>query len=186
MDEVVLKIAGKKHWLWCAVDQTGTVLDVPVQSPRHENTAKRLLRKLLKRQSGWFACWNVGRSRNPNANRYLVAPERAHSGEIAPCGDRLCGRIVWFKRPNDAQGRPQIDSKNTDPALRTRLLLGLTVLRSLHRSGERAWEEGEIYNPDDGTDYKASMSMENNNTLHVRAYLLFPMLGKTETWTRVR
>ena len=28
LDEVVLKIAGAKHWLWRAVDQTGIVLDV--------------------------------------------------------------------------------------------------------------------------------------------------------------
>ena len=34
LDEVVLKIAGKKHWLWRAVDQTGVVLDVLVQSRR--------------------------------------------------------------------------------------------------------------------------------------------------------
>ena len=106
--------------------------------------------------------------------------------EIAPCGDRLCGRIVWFKRPNDAHGRPRANSKNTDRALRTRPLLGLTVLRGLRRSGDTAWEGGEIYNPDDGTDYKASISMDNNDTLHVRAYLLFPLLGKTQIWTRVR
>jgi putative transposase len=31
LDEVVLKIAGMKHWLWRAVDQTGIVLDVLVQ-----------------------------------------------------------------------------------------------------------------------------------------------------------
>ena len=31
LDEVVLKIASVKHWLWRAVDQTGVVLDVLVQ-----------------------------------------------------------------------------------------------------------------------------------------------------------
>src|SRR5437868_7204419 len=46
LDEVVLKIAGVKHWLWRAVDQTGVVLDVLVQRRRD----KRLLRKLLKKQ----------------------------------------------------------------------------------------------------------------------------------------
>ncbi len=50
MDEVVLTIAGVKHWLWRAVDQTGTVLDILVQSRRDTQAAKRLLRKLLKRQ----------------------------------------------------------------------------------------------------------------------------------------
>src|SRR4051794_2527930 len=50
LDEVALKIAGKKHWLWRAVDQDGTVLDILVQSRRDKRAAKRLLRKLLKRQ----------------------------------------------------------------------------------------------------------------------------------------
>ena len=50
LDEVVLKIAGKKHYLWRAVDQHGVVLDVLVQSRRDKKAAKRLLRKLLKRQ----------------------------------------------------------------------------------------------------------------------------------------
>jgi putative transposase len=43
-------IAGVKHWLWRAVDQTGFVLDVLVQSQRDQRAAKRLLRKLRKRQ----------------------------------------------------------------------------------------------------------------------------------------
>src|ERR671912_2346965 len=50
LDEVVIVIAGAKHWLWRAVDQTGIVLDVLVQSRRDKRAAKRLLRKLLKRQ----------------------------------------------------------------------------------------------------------------------------------------
>jgi putative transposase len=50
LDEVVLKIAGKKHWLWRAVDQDGIVLDILVQGRRDKRAAKRLLRKLLKRQ----------------------------------------------------------------------------------------------------------------------------------------
>jgi putative transposase len=50
LDEVVLKIAGVKHWLWRAVDQAGVVLDVLVQRRRNKQAAKRLLRKLLKRQ----------------------------------------------------------------------------------------------------------------------------------------
>jgi putative transposase len=50
LDEVALKIAGQKHWLWRAVDQNGIVLDILVQSRRDKDAAKRLLRKLLKRQ----------------------------------------------------------------------------------------------------------------------------------------
>lgn len=51
LDEVVITIAGKKHWLWRAVDQEGFVLDAHVQSRCDKKAAKRLFRKLLKRQS---------------------------------------------------------------------------------------------------------------------------------------
>src|ERR687883_1048964 len=50
LDEVAINIAGETHWLWRAVDQHGIVLDVLVQSRRDAKAAKRLLRKLLKRQ----------------------------------------------------------------------------------------------------------------------------------------
>src|SRR3712207_1107286 len=50
LDEVAIKIAGVRHWLWRAVDQTGIVLDVLVQRRRDKRAPKRLLRKLLKRQ----------------------------------------------------------------------------------------------------------------------------------------
>ena len=50
MDEVVLTIAGKKHWLWRAVDQNGMVLDILLHTRRDTGAAKRLLCKLMKRQ----------------------------------------------------------------------------------------------------------------------------------------
>jgi putative transposase len=49
LDEMVVTINRRKHWLWRAVDQHGAVLDVLVQSRRDKEAAKRLMRKLLKR-----------------------------------------------------------------------------------------------------------------------------------------
>lgn len=51
LDEVVVAIAGKKHWLWRAVDQEGYVLDEIVQTRRDTKVARRLLRRLLKKQA---------------------------------------------------------------------------------------------------------------------------------------
>jgi putative transposase len=48
MDEVFLRIGGKLHYLWRAVDQDGHVLDILVQSRRNAKAAKRFFRKLLK------------------------------------------------------------------------------------------------------------------------------------------
>jgi hypothetical protein len=48
LDEVFLKINGKTHYLWRAVDQDGNVLDILVQSRRNKHAAKKFFRKLLK------------------------------------------------------------------------------------------------------------------------------------------
>jgi putative transposase len=50
LDEVVVTIGGKQHWLWRAVDQDGYILDEIVQTRRDTEAAKRLLTRLLKKQ----------------------------------------------------------------------------------------------------------------------------------------
>jgi putative transposase len=47
LDEVYIKIDGRNHYLWRAVDQGGVVLDVLVQSRRNKGAAMRFLRRLL-------------------------------------------------------------------------------------------------------------------------------------------
>jgi putative transposase len=51
LDENVISIAGKKNWLWRAVDQDGYVRDEIVQARRNTKAAKRLLTRLLWKQS---------------------------------------------------------------------------------------------------------------------------------------
>lgn len=50
LDEVVVTIGGRKHWLWRAVDQDGYVLDEIIQARRNTKAAKRLLIRLMKKQ----------------------------------------------------------------------------------------------------------------------------------------
>ncbi len=132
-----------------------------------------------------FAATSVGAQSQTPVGVWLHANKRIRVA-IAPCGDRMCGKIVWFRWPNDAQGLPLVDLKNTNPAMRTRPLLGLTVLRGLRSAGDGTWKDGKIYNPDDGLEYQALMSIAGDGTLHVRAYELLTTLGKTQIWTRVR
>ena len=47
MDEMAVRIGGKQHWLWRAVDEHGTTLDVLLQEHRHTDTAERFFRRLL-------------------------------------------------------------------------------------------------------------------------------------------
>jgi putative transposase len=43
LDEVLRKINGQRHWLWCAVDQHGVVLDILVQTRPNQQAAERFL-----------------------------------------------------------------------------------------------------------------------------------------------
>src|SRR5439155_17410225 len=49
LDEMVVRIAGKRMYLWRAVDHEGEVLDLLVQRRRDSRAALRLMRKLLKK-----------------------------------------------------------------------------------------------------------------------------------------
>jgi len=49
IDEVFVKIGGKQHYLWRAVDQDGEVIDVFLQERRNSAAAKRFFKRILKK-----------------------------------------------------------------------------------------------------------------------------------------
>ena len=52
IDEVFIRIDGKQHCLWRAVDQDGEVVDVYLQKRRDSAAAKRFFKRLLKKHKG--------------------------------------------------------------------------------------------------------------------------------------
>jgi uncharacterized protein (DUF2147 family) len=103
--------------------------------------------------------------------------------EVYKCGDEYCGKIAWLKEP-EKDGKPKVDENNPDVKLRSRELLGLTILREFHFDGDDAWKGGKIYDPKSGNDYSAKMTLVDEHTLELRGYVLMPLFGRTETWTR--
>jgi len=104
--------------------------------------------------------------------------------EIAPCQDKLCGRIVWLKKPTDDNGRPQMDLNNPNPALRTRPMLGLLMMAELQPNDDNTYLEGQVYNSDDGKIYDIYLTPEGD-TMEVEGCLM-KFLCDSQTWTRVR
>ena len=49
LDEVFVKIQGKQHYLWRAVDQDGEVVDILLQARRDGKAAKRFFKRFLKK-----------------------------------------------------------------------------------------------------------------------------------------
>lgn len=52
LDEVALTMNKRRYWLWRAVDQDGTVLDMLVQARRDQHAAERFLRRVLDAEGG--------------------------------------------------------------------------------------------------------------------------------------
>jgi putative transposase len=83
LDEVVITIAGRKCWLWRAVDQDGYVLDEIVQNRRNTNSARRLLMRLLRKQGMAPKRMITDKLRSYGAARRQVMPaveHRSHKG----------------------------------------------------------------------------------------------------------
>lgn len=106
--------------------------------------------------------------------------------QIFPIGGKFSGKIVWLKKPNEISGKPETDDKNPDANLAKRPILGLEMLKGFTYSEEGIWEGGTIYDPKTGKTYSCRISMVNNNEMHVRGFVGISLLGRTETWSRVR
>ena len=85
---------------------------------------------------------------------------------VSPCGGGLCGRVVALRKPRDDKGRPRLDKDTPNPALRSRPVIGLTILSNMRANGQGTWS-GTIYNPDDGNTYSSSMQLLGPSTMKV-------------------
>jgi len=108
--------------------------------------------------------------------------DQAHV-RIQPCADRLCGEIVWLKEPLDEQGRPKRDRNNEDEAQRDRPILGLPMLGGFRAAEAGRWEDGRIYNPEDGRTYRAKLHLAEPGRLSVSGCVL--IFCKAQEWRRV-
>jgi uncharacterized protein (DUF2147 family) len=104
--------------------------------------------------------------------------EKKATFEIYKCGDKLCGKIVSLAVPNDPP--------NPDPKLRSRPRLGMVFMQDFSYDDDNKWDNGKIYDPESGKTYSCYMKMESANSMEVKGYIGFSLIGKSQTWTRVK
>jgi uncharacterized protein (DUF2147 family) len=100
-------------------------------------------------------------------------------------GDKgLIGSIAGSPDETGDRQPSDTDVLNPDPALRDRLLLGLTIMDGFTYAGEGKWKNGRIYDPNSGKTYKCKVTLVSESTLELRGYIGISLLGRTETWSR--
>jgi uncharacterized protein (DUF2147 family) len=95
---------------------------------------------------------------------------------ITPCREGLCGRIVGQPNIRDANGRIPLDVNGVPHC-------GLTILRGAP-TGEEGVFRGTITNPDDGKIWHCEFWLGADGQLRLRGYVLLPLLGQTQAWTK--
>src|SRR5713101_2209003 len=87
LDEMVVRIAGRRMYLWRAVDHEGEVLDMLVQRRRDTCAALRLMRKLLRKQGFAPNCWSLTScARIRRRSGSFGWPEQRSGGELTSGG----------------------------------------------------------------------------------------------------
>lgn len=110
--------------------------------------------------------------------------------EVYRCGEKICGKIIWLKRPvytdgNDGYvGTPIIDRKNPDPDLRNRPLIGLQIMQGFSEQGDATWGGGSCYDPKSGKSYQGKIRLAAPDRLELRGFIGIPLFGRTSVWTR--
>ncbi len=108
-----------------------------------------------------------------------VTEDKAAVVEIAPCGQKLCGKIVQFLK-TPPRGVDQRDIHNPDKSQRSRKLMGLPVLTGFTQDGDE-WR-GEIYDPKSGKTYRSLLQRKSAGQLQVKGCI--GPFCKTQSWTR--
>jgi uncharacterized protein (DUF2147 family) len=129
------------------------------------------------------------------------APREARAEERRLSADAILGE--WWTENRDGRIRfvkhddgtyrgvvtwgaePRKDQLNKDPKLRARPIVGMVLIWHLVYDDE-GYEQGSIYNPEDGETYRVKAWLTSQGSLKLRGYLGISLLGRTQTWTRYR
>jgi uncharacterized protein (DUF2147 family) len=88
------------------------------------------------------------------------------------------GILTWSKKP-------RADIENDNPKLRTRSIIGIVLMWNLrYEDGE--YENGYVYNPEDGNTYRVDIEVLGPRTLRVHGHIGISLFGQSQVWTRYR
>lgn len=115
---------------------------------------------------------------------------------ISPCPEGFCGYLTNIVIPEgllsageaavaaEMTQEEYFDSKNQDPALRSRPLLGVQLMTM--QAGDRPnFFEGQLYNPQDGNTYDGFLELLGPDSARLSGCVLFNIICRGEDWVRI-
>ena len=122
---------------------------------------------------------------DPTGYWYKPDAVRESKIQVFKCGSgksQLCAKIAWLKDPNDTKGKPLHDIRNENPSMHDRPIVGLTLFSGMQASAPGTWT-GQIYNPEDGHTYAATLTMISRSEIKLRGCKAWLLCGEKQ-WLR--
>ena len=103
---------------------------------------------------------------------------------ISESGGVLSGRIEKLLAPD---AKPDVVCDKCDDDRKDKSIVGMEIVRGVKKAeADNTWEGGTILDSTEGKIYKVRMqTADGGKKLEVRGFVGMPMLGRTQTWTRV-
>ena len=113
-----------------------------------------------------------------------VSTDKKLKVEIYSYNDKYFGKILWqYEQIDPETGKPKLDKENPDESKRNRPIMGLLVLKDfVYKEG--FWQDGYVYNSQNGKTYSCEIWLEGKDVLILRGY--WGIVYHTEKWTRVK
>ena len=70
-------------------------------------------------------------------------------------------------------------------ALKGKPIMNMVILSGLKKNGKE-WTGGKILDPNSGKEYKATIKLNGSDKLDVRGYVGISLVGRTQTWQKVK
>ena len=94
--------------------------------------------------------------------------------QVEKCGEEICGHVVWLKEDEHPFSITGV------PICQAQVLFGFKS----DDSQDNVWKGGTVYKVNDNKSYDGTLTLVDDNTVKLRAYIGVPLLGKTKTLTR--
>ncbi len=154
LDEVCVKVGGVIHWLWRAVDEHGTVLDLFLQVQRDPKAAKSFFTRLLEEYTVPEAI-HTGQLRSSGAvirePPVLHAVEHQEVTSAARCNNlveqshrptrRQERSQLGFRQPKRVQEFPNLHARITNLHQHTRTTVSACTRRNSQKQAFQTWRQ---------------------------------------------
>jgi uncharacterized protein (DUF2147 family) len=141
-----------------------------------------MMKKLIALLIISFCLVNVGHSQSVTKDAVLgdwIPESKDGKISIYKQGEKYFGKVSAGKNGEKK------DVNNPDEKLRTQSIIGSVILKDFEFSG-KYWENGTIYDPNNGKTYSCNIKIKKPNELEIRGFIGISILGRTTVWTRAK